>query len=217
MPRAKRRDTNHREAFTNRIRGGVNRTPIFRINVVQRLRAGKAPAGLPALVMVAPASEPVFTPLPADNRLLWTLPSGSKGIPERVIFLVGDRAALDRLSEIQHGAGLRIEHRPLWHPDAVRVAGGREIHPIAGHGAGEVAIFLGPRPFMRDEIAEHVGELGAMIGAQVLAEIFDIVLVKRHRRRVLEVIVEQLGLPGADQLAQSAVGESAGPLRDDDA
>ena len=54
-----------------------------------------------------------FTPLPADNRLLRTPPSGSKGIPERVIFLVGERAALDRLAE-QHGAGLRIEHRPLW-------------------------------------------------------------------------------------------------------
>src|SRR6516165_4730551 len=57
-----------------------------------------------------------------DNRLLRTLPSGSKGIPERVIFLVGDRAALDRLAEIQHGAGLRIEHRPLWQANAVRVA-----------------------------------------------------------------------------------------------
>jgi len=122
---------------------------------------------------------------------------GSKDIPERVIFLVGERAALDRPAEIQHGAGLRIEHRPLWQADAVRIAGGREIHPKAGHGGGKVAIFLGPRPFMRDEIAEHVGELGAMIGTQVFAEIFDIVLVRRRRRRVLEVIVEQLGLSGA--------------------
>src|SRR5262249_53652345 len=147
-----------------------------------------------------PAAQQLVASVTMDNdhkRLLRTLPSGSKVIPERVIFLVWDRAALDRLAEIQHGAGLRIEHRPLWQADAVWIAGGCEIHPIAGHGAGKVVIFLGPRPFVRDEIAEHVGELGAMIGPQVLAEIFDIALIGRRRRRVLEVIVEQLGLSGA--------------------
>ena len=31
----------------------------------------------------------------ADNRLLRTLPSRGKGVPERVVFLVGDRTALN--------------------------------------------------------------------------------------------------------------------------
>src|SRR6476660_1722804 len=128
----------------------------------------------------------------ADNLLLRTLPSGGKGIPERIVFLIGDRTALDCLAEIQHGAGLWIEHRPFRQAGAVWVAGGGEIQPIAGQGAGKVAILWGPRPFMRNEIAEHVSELGSMIGAEVLAEIFDIVFFRRRRRRSLEVIEEQL-------------------------
>ena len=122
--------------------------------------------------------QPVLRTLAADNRFT-SDPSIPRQRHPRTRSISGwgsDRA--HRLAEIQHRAGLRIEHRPFRQAGAVWVAGGGEIHPIVGQGAGKVAILLGPRPFMRNEIAEHVSELSSTTGAEVLAEIFDIVFFR---------------------------------------
>ena len=82
-------------------------------------------------------------------------------------FALESPCGTDFITEILVDVAPGTKSRPVRKPCSVRIAGLRELGPIRDHGVGECSVhFVGWKPRIRG--VEHVGDLGPVVGEQLL-------------------------------------------------